>query len=172
MTAVAEIVADYGPLVGLVGVAATLAVNGHRDERQRRSDNHARAIEAVVAYSEMPFRIRRRRNEPDQASGERTRLSDAFSEVQAELASCQTIIRADTDPGVREAYERLVATLRETAGRLTRDAWSTAPVADDEAMNMPDVYHGLGPVRTEQARCEAVMAASTHRFARARRLGA
>lgn len=111
MTAIADIVADYGPLAGLVGVSATLAVNGYRDERQRRRHNHARAIEAVVAYNEMPYRIRRRRNEPEHASSERTRLSDSFSEIQAELASCQAIIRADPDPDVRAAYDRLVTTL-------------------------------------------------------------
>lgn len=172
MTAVAQIVADYGPLAGLAGVTATLAVNGYRDERQRRRDNHARAIEAVVAYSEMSYRIRRRRNEPDQASSERTRLSDAFSEIQAELASCEATIRADPDPHIRVAYERLVTALRQNAGLLVRDAWSMTPVADDGAMNMPDVHDALAPVRTEQTKCEAVMAASTRGWRRVRRFQA
>ncbi len=169
MTAVAGIVAEYGPLAGLAGVAATLAVNGHRDERQRRRDNHARAIEAVVAYSEMPYRIRRRRNEADEASSERTRLSDAFSEIQAELASCEAIIRSDPDQDVSGAYEHLVATLRQTAGLLAREAWAVSPVADDKSMNLPDVYEELASVRTARARCEAVMAASTRLWARTTR---
>jgi len=160
MTAAAEIVADYGPLAGLVGVTATLAVNGYRDERQRRRDNHGRAIEAVVAYSEMPYRIRRRRNEPEHASSERARLSDAFSEIQAELASCQAMIRADPDPYVRAAYGRLVTSLRQNAGRLARDAWGIEPVAGDADMNLPDVNEKLAPVRAEQTRCEAMMASS------------
>jgi hypothetical protein len=56
-----ELLADYGPAIGLIGVSATLAINGHREERRHRRDNHARAIAAIVAYCEMPFRIRRRR---------------------------------------------------------------------------------------------------------------
>lgn len=162
----AEIVADYGPLAGLIGVTATLAVNGHRDERRLRRDNHARAIEAVVAYSEMPYRIRRRRHESEHASSERTRLSDAFSDIQGELASCQALIRADRDLEIRDAYEDLVATLRQTAGALARDAWSQPAVADDEDMNMPDVFEALAPVREEQEKCETLMAASTRPWTR------
>jgi hypothetical protein len=60
---VADVVRDYGPLAGLLGVTITLAVNGWRAERTTRQAIHARAIEAVVAYLEMPFAIRRRRHE-------------------------------------------------------------------------------------------------------------
>ncbi len=166
MTAIAQVVADYGPLAGLVGVSATLAVNGHREERRRRRDNHARALEAVVAYSEMPYRIRRRRNELEHASSERTRLSDAFSEIQAELASCEALIRADPDLDIRDAYEELVVTLRRTAGTLARDAWSKVPITADEHMNLPDVFEGLAPVRDEQQKCETLMASSTRPWSR------
>lgn len=166
LSAVAEIVADYGPLAGLVGVTTTLAVNGHRDERRRRRDNHARAIEAVVAYGETPYRIRRRRNEPEHASSERTRLSDAFSDIQAELASCQALIRADRDLEVRDAYEDLVATLRQTAGKVAREAWSKPPIANDDDMNLPDVFEALAPVREEQHKCEAIMASATRPWTR------
>jgi hypothetical protein len=169
LTALAEIVADYGPLAGLIGVTATLAVNGHRDERRRRRDNHARAIQAVVAYSEMPYRIRRRRHEPEHASSERARLSDAFSDIQAELANCQALIRADPDLEIRDAYEDLVATLRQIGGALARDAWSKPAVANDKDMNMPDVFEALAPVRAEQQKCETLLAASTRPWTRSTR---
>jgi hypothetical protein len=156
-----EIISDYGPALGLVGVTLTLGINGHREERRRRLDNHARAIAAVVAYGEMPYRIRRRRCEDEHRSSERTRLSDAFSEIQAELASCEALIRADRDLDVADAYHQLVTVLRATAGKLAQQAWRTPPITDDTAVGMPDVFEALAAVRAQQQRCEAVMASST-----------
>src|SRR4051794_24695336 len=78
---VRDLVRDYGPLVGptlgLLGVAATLWFNARRADRTGRREIHARAVEAVVAYLQMPYAIRRRRHEPEHASEERTRLTDA-----------------------------------------------------------------------------------------------
>lgn len=156
-----EIIADYGPAIGLVGVSATLAINGRRDERRRRRDNHARAIAAVVAYGEMPFRIRRRRAETEHRSHERSRLSDAFTAIQGELACCEALVRADRDVDVRDAYEQLVRILRATAGKLASEAWNTAPIDADTAMGLPDVFDRPAPVRDGQQQCEAVMASST-----------
>jgi hypothetical protein len=164
VTPIHELVADYGPVLGLVGVSATLLVNGSREERRSRRDNHARAIQAVVAYAEMPYRIRRRRHDPDHRSAERARLSDAFSDIQAELASCEALIRADRDLEVRDAYEVLTKTLRATAGEVASDGWKTDPIDADTEMSMPDVYAALEPVRAEREKCEAVMAASTRPF--------
>ena len=164
MTPIHEIVADYGPVLGLIGVSGTLLVNGSREERRRRRDNHARAIQAVVAYAEMPYRIRRRRHEAEHRSAERARLSDAFSEIQAELASCEARVRADRDLEVRDTYQALTKTLRLAAGQAASEAWKTDPVEADTGMAMPDVYEALAPVRAEQERCETVMAASTRPF--------
>src|SRR4051794_37378799 len=116
LMSVPNIVADNGPLAGLIGVAVTLHVNGTRAERTRRRELHARAIEAVVAYLQMPYAIRRRRHEPEHRSAERVRLTEAFTKIQAELASCEAVMRSDGDPLVRDGYATLVATLREHAG--------------------------------------------------------
>src|SRR3954463_12880469 len=62
---------------------------------------HARALEAVARYYEMPFLIRRRRH--DEPSAERGRLTERFADVQAELASCDALMRADPDWAVRKA---------------------------------------------------------------------
>jgi hypothetical protein len=161
LTPLQDLVADYGPAFGLAGVTTTLIINGRRKERQRRRDNHARAIEAIVAYAEMSYRIRRRRHEAEHRSSERTRLSDAFSDIQAELASCQAIIRADPDHKVRYAYEQLVQILRKAAGELASAAWNSPPVQDDQDMSMPDVHTALADVRAAQQHCESVMATST-----------
>jgi hypothetical protein len=105
---IGDIVSQYGPLAGLIGVGVTLLVNGGRAERGRRRETHARTIEAVVAYLQMPYAIRRRRHENEHRSAERVRLTDAFSAIQAELASCEALMRSDKDPLVRDGYATLV----------------------------------------------------------------
>jgi hypothetical protein len=158
---VPDIVADYGPLAGLIGVAVTLHVNGTRAERTRRRELHARAIEAVVAYVQMPYAIRRRRHEAEHRSAERVRLTEAFTKIQAELASCEAVMRSDGDPLVRDGYATLVATLREHAGEQAKVAWRTPPIEDDEQMGMGDVHEALRPVREEQQRFARTAAEAT-----------
>lgn len=158
---ISEIVRDYSPILGLGGVALTLAVNGARAERDRRREVHARAIGAVVAYLEMPYAIRRRRNEVEQASAERVRLSDDFRSVQTELACCEALIRADPDLAVRDAYQRLVNALRSLAGGEAAGGWNTPPIESDDQMGMQELHNTLKPIRVEQALFEEVAAYST-----------
>ena len=154
-------VSAYGPVIALIGVAATLWVNGRRAERQCRRENHARAIAAVVSYYEMPFRIRRRRGERENESSERIRLSDEFSAIQAELACCEALVRADPDAQVRRNFEELVVMVRKCAGSQARAAWEAQTINSDSEMNMPLLHDALAPVREKQAACETAMASAT-----------
>lgn len=154
-----DIVRDFGPVLALAGVAVTLLINGARDERRRRRENHARALEAVARYYEMPFMIRRRRH--DEPSAERARLSERFADVQSELANCEALIRADRDPAVRRTYAALVKDLRAHAGKQASVAWEAAPITLDKQMGMGDVIEALKPIKTSQAACENAMATST-----------
>jgi hypothetical protein len=154
-----DVVRDFGSMLALVGVAATLWVNGAREERRRRREIHARALEAVARYYEMPFMIRRRRH--DEPSAERARLSERFAEVQAELASCEALIRTDRDPAVRRTYAALVKDLRAHAGGQALLAWEAPPIASDKQMGMGDVIEALRPIARPREACENVMAQST-----------
>lgn len=165
-----DLVRDFGPMLALAGVALTLLVHGVRDERRRRRDIHARALEAVAKYYEMPFLIRRRRH--DEPSAERARLTERFADVQAELASCEALIRADPDPLVRRAYAALVSDLRRYAGAQAATAWEAAPIRSDGEMGMGDVIGALRPIASSREACENAMARSTtprHRREPARR---
>lgn len=153
-----ELVRDFGPMLALLGVAVTLYVNGVREERRRRREIHARALEAVAAYYEMPFLIRRRRD--DQPGAERARLAEMFASVQAELASCEALIRADRDPAVRTAYADLVEALRATAGQEASRAWDAEPLTSDKQMRMKDVAEALSPISEPRRVCEQAMATS------------
>ncbi len=116
-------VRDFGPMFALAGVAATLLINGARDERRRHREIHARALEAIARYYEMPFLIRRRRH--DEPSAERVRLTERFAAVQAELVSCEALMRADTDRTfVGRAYATLIRTIRTHAGTQASSAWN------------------------------------------------
>jgi hypothetical protein len=109
---VREIVRDYGPLLGpllgLLGVAATLSFDARRADREGRREAHAPAIEAVVAYLQMPYAIARRRHEPEHASAERARLTDVFRQIQADLAHAEALMRTDRDILVRDSYAALL----------------------------------------------------------------
>lgn len=153
------IVRDFGPMFALIGVAATLFVNGAREERRRRREIHARALEAVARYYEMPFLIRRRRY--DEPSAERVRLTERFADVQAELASCEALMSADPDPAVRKAYAALVTAIRTHAGKQASSAWDTEPITSDAEMGMGDVIDTLGPIEPVREACERAMAKST-----------
>jgi hypothetical protein len=133
-------------LIGLSGVLWTLWVNGDRAERQRRRELRARALEAVLAYREMPFMIRRRRSEPEERSAERVRLGTRFSEVQAELATCENLLVADGPDWLAQEYLELVSIARSTAGREAHEAWKAGPITADVEMNMPDLFGRLKPL--------------------------
>lgn len=156
---IGDVVRDFGPMLALAGVAATLLVNGVRDERRRRREIHARALEAVARFYEMPFLIRRRRH--DEPSAERARLAERFADVQAELASCEALMRADPDPVVRRAYATLTRSLRTQAGTQASTAWNAPPITSDTEMGMGDIIEALKPIEAARKTCENAMARST-----------
>lgn len=153
-----EVIRNVGPMIALVGVAITLWINGSRDERRRRRELHARALEVITRYREMPFLIRRRRH--DEPSAERARLAERFADVQAELACCEALIRADHDRVVRKAYAALVASVRKHAGTQASLAWDAPPITSDKQMGMREVVDALEPIAAAQKRCETAMARS------------
>jgi hypothetical protein len=162
-----DIVRDFGPMFALVGIAVTLFVNGAREGRRRRREIHARALEAIAHYYEMPFLIWRRRH--DEPSAERARLTERFAEVQADLASCEALIRADPDEAVRRAYATLVSSVRAHAGKQASLGWDAEPITSDQQMGMGDVIEALEPIVQAREPCENAMANST--TPRHRRIG-
>ncbi len=97
----------------------------------------AEAFEAVSAYKEFPYAIRRRR--ADAPSEERVRLSEELRKVQTRLTYYLAWTQAESEV-VGDAYAELVTELRRLAGAACRDAWLTAPITEDARMNIgPDV---------------------------------
>lgn len=150
-----------GAAIGIAGILIGLWVNGDRNERQRRRDLHSRALAAVIDYGEMPFMIRRRRFEDDERSAERVRLSDHFSAVKAEMTTCQVLLAADGNRDIATAYNTLVETARETAGREAHNAWKEPPIVADEQMNMGKVFDRLEALRDELELFKSCLAQAT-----------
>ncbi len=103
------------------------------EERSRVRTTYAEAFEAVTAYKEMPYAIRRRQGE--KGPEERVRLSELAREIQGRLSYYRAWTRAESDE-VGEAYARLLDRLRATAGSASNRAWKEPPVASDAGMNL------------------------------------
>ena len=127
--------------VALFGVFATLVVNGIRAERQRRRDLHTRALVAITAYGEMPYRIRRRAPGPEI----RARLCDDLSLIKAEVDTCQVLLAADGDEKLSDDFDDLYAIARQSVGKAAHDAWTTPLIEHDSEMNMGELYRSLEP---------------------------
>lgn len=150
-----------GAAIGLAGILIGLWINGDRTERQRRRELHTRALNAVLAYGEMPFMIRRRRFEDGERSAERVRLSTQFSGVKAEISTCQVLLAADGDQQIAAAYNTLVESARQTAGGEATKAWKDPPITTDPEMNMPELFDRLEPFRAGLKEFEADLARAT-----------
>jgi hypothetical protein len=127
----ALIAATVAALINL----AVLAAVGLRDERRRRSDTYAAALEATLAYREFAYAIPRRRH--DSRAEERVRISEALREVQRDLARADSLMKIERATKVAAAYRQLVAKTREVAGGYLHDAWKRPPISEDNDMNVP-----------------------------------
>lgn len=143
--------------LAFLGVVVTLAINGARAERQRRRDLHARALAAVTAYGEMPYRISRRA--PGQEA--RAALADELSAVKAELDVCQVLLAADGDRRLADAYDDLCATARVHAGKLAAEQWEQPPPGEHASMNRPEIFQALKPFSERRDRFADDLRAAT-----------
>src|ERR1700730_9600381 len=82
-----------------VGIAAAVVallgvwINGLREERRRRRELYANALEATYAYREFAYVVRRRRT--DVAGEERVRVSEALREIQRDLSKYEALMKIE-----------------------------------------------------------------------------
>jgi hypothetical protein len=105
--------------------------------------------------------IRRRRCEDSERSAERVRLSDHFSEVKAEVSTCQVLLAADGDEVLARAYDALFEEARRTAGHEAHRAWTEPPITTDAEMNLGEVFDRLASFRAQLEAFEGALAQST-----------
>ena len=168
-SAVAVAAASSSPSVGWVALTSVLSasviaaatsalVNGILARRKSREEECSRirtvfaeALEAVAAYKEFPYAIRRR--DGTEPGKERVRLSEELRHVQSRLTYYTTWIHAESET-VGKAYDDLISTLRRVAGGACREAWLAEPITADAQMNIgPDLVDlsSLKPLETAYA---------------------
>jgi hypothetical protein len=147
--------------VGALGVvvAAVVATLGYLfNQRQARNERlaalFAQALRVVGEYRGIAFEIRRR-SAADATT--RTKYADRLAATHAALDFYIYFVALEA-PSVGKPYESLVDVLRDEVGPHIKNAWTHAPVATDDGMNM-----GLGQEypspRTHEAikKCMAAM---------------
>jgi hypothetical protein len=123
--------AGTAAIINLLGIVAI----GVRQDRQRRRELYADALEATLAYREFAYAVPRRRF--DAPSEERVRISEAMREVQRDLARADSLMKIERADTVQKTYARLVAETRCVSGRYIREAWERDPITADSEMNVP-----------------------------------
>jgi hypothetical protein len=148
--ATSTLTATLAPTAALLVAAATLWLNGIRQDRHRRRLLYASALEAVQAYREFAYAVPRRRCEPEHRSEERVRLTEAMRQVQRDLSRYSALLKTERDGAVSEAFEELVAETRRVAGELIHDAWTDPPITSDAEVNV-EAPLDFGPILEREA---------------------
>lgn len=144
--------------IALLGVLATLIVNGYRANRERRRELFAGGWAAVQSYKEMAFAIRRR--DATDPARERVRLSEALRDIQHDISFHEAMIGRDSAGDVAAAYIQLVKKTREIAGGIIKRSWNQPPIASDAEMHAPEIAGELQELRPfEDAYLDAVVVA-------------
>lgn len=123
-------------------VAAAIAVATYRwrqqqARRDRQAEIYSEAIRAVEDYAEAPYRVRRH----DGTAETRSILITHLNEVQSRLAYYAALLSIHAPQQVAEAYERLVATLKQEAGPQISEAWRSTAVRRDRDVPLGDTGH-------------------------------
>lgn len=139
----ALIVGVVAAVVAMLGVL----INGLREERRRRRELYANALETTYAYREFAYVVRRRR--ADAPGEERVRISEALREIQRDLAKFEALMTIERCTRVAVAYRHLVDKTREIAGEYMRASWNGDGASGDRQMNIANIdFAPLKPYET------------------------
>jgi hypothetical protein len=157
-------------LAAVVGAVVNTALARRKsleEERARVRGTFAEAFEAVIAYKEFPYAIRRRRH--DQPEQERVRLSEAMRAVQSRLSYDLAWTMAESGE-VGDRYEELVRNLKIIAGTACHDGWLAPPALNDSDMNIPPTVVDLSGLTSFEDAYIAATQAHLSQFLSVKRL--
>lgn len=136
----------------LIGTVVTLTWNGVRTAAGVRRDRYAEAVVTLVAWREMPYRIRRRTSDSPEVLAA---LSNAVHDLQEASARSEAWVRTD-DATLGwlfiDARQRINAVIE---GGALRDAWLSQAVTTPAGMNL-----NIGPQSVGDAQRKALAAFS------------
>jgi hypothetical protein len=127
-------VKDWAPLIA-AALAAMAALIGYwmtyRAKRtETKAESYAKALAAVEAYKQLPYRIRRRTSADANTRAELERL---ISDVEQEIAFYRRWLLLDSER-VGLAYDALVRRVYKVGSDFRREAWMQDPAKTDDAM--------------------------------------
>jgi hypothetical protein len=133
-------VKDWAPLIA-AALAAAAALTGYwmtyRAKRiEAKAESYAKALAAVEAYKQLPYRIRRRTSAD---SSTRAELGRLISDVQQEIAFYRRWLLLDSEK-VGLAYDALVRRVYKVGSDLRREAWAENPAESDGAMTFKGTF--------------------------------
>jgi hypothetical protein len=116
----------------VLATLVTTIVAGLRSSSSARRDGYAAAVEAVVAWFEFPYRVRRRTSDTPDTLGA---LASLGHDVQERLAGRLAWVASENDV-VSEAFDSVLADVRARVGDSVVEAWNTPAVSAAPEMNV------------------------------------
>jgi hypothetical protein len=135
MDSLANLISLVAIVASAFGALIIFAASQLATARDRQREEYAKALQTVVKWTEMPYRIRRR-NASDQAT--MSRLIDAMHALQEEIAFHDAWISVEA-PEVATAYRALVNKAKAECEDHLRNAWK-ADHSPPTPMNIGNLY--------------------------------
>jgi hypothetical protein len=139
----------------VLGALLTAISKNLRDNAVIRRDKYAAAVGHLAAWTEYPYRIRRRTSDDPETL---TRLADLGHQLQIDSA-CHRGWIAGESQAVGDLYDTWLKNLQVAAAGPASQAWQEGPVTHAAGMNL----NGFGP-RSAAPAVTAVEAALVYRF--------
>ena len=125
------------PVAAILGAIVSRVFARIGEATDRRRNRYAEAVQTLVAWTEFPYRVRRR---ADDNPATLTALANHGHDLQERLALHQTWI-ATEHPALAGTYAESRAVIDRLVGPLVSEAWNHAPVTQAAGMNLG----GWGP---------------------------
>jgi hypothetical protein len=116
----------------LVAGLITLVVAGVRVSAATRRENYSAAVEAVVAWAEYPYRVRRR---TDDDPATLSRLAELGNDIQERLARNRAWVATESS-AVAGEFDAVVKAARSRIANAITQAWQTRPITSADGMNV------------------------------------
>lgn len=126
---------EIGTLVlgsSVIGGLITAAITGLRDSAAKRREGYAKAVKALVARVEYPYRVRRRTSDDPETLSDLVKLGH---DIQEQLASARIWIHTE-NATVATIFEDAIASIDAAVGPATSDAWNQQPIKHASEMNL------------------------------------
>jgi len=110
----------------------TTVLTGARASAATRREHYAAAVEAIVAWAEYPYRVRRR---TDDDPATLSRLAELGHDIQERLAGNLAWVAAESS-AVAGEFDAVIKAARSRIGESITQAWQANPVKSADGMNV------------------------------------